>query len=54
VDVSADAYFAEDAVGLRIKGRVTAAIPAPAKSIRKLTITAGATADTSTSSSAKR
>lgn len=49
VDVSVDAYFAEDATGLRIKARVAAAIPAPAKSIRKITVGAPLAADTSTS-----
>ena len=38
VDVSNDAYFNEDALGMRIKARVAAGIPAPTKSIRKLTI----------------
>jgi HK97 family phage major capsid protein len=40
VALSNDIYFAEDAAGLRIKARCAVGIPAPAKSIRKLTITA--------------
>jgi hypothetical protein len=44
VDASADAYFNEDAWALRIKARVAAAIPAPAKTIRKLTVAGAAPA----------
>ena len=33
VDISPHAYFNEDAVGIRIKARVAAGIPVPAKSI---------------------
>jgi HK97 family phage major capsid protein len=38
VEFSRDWHFALDATSMRIKGRFAAAIPAPAKSIRKLTI----------------
>ncbi len=40
VAVSNDYAFAKDAATLRVKARVAAGIPAPAKSIRKLTIAA--------------
>ncbi len=40
VAVSNDYAFEKDAATLRVKARVAAGIPAPAKSIRKLTITA--------------
>ena len=51
--MSNDYAFAKDAATLRVKARVAAGIPAPAKSIRKLTITApgGATASTGQSQS---
>ncbi len=39
VDICNDAYFAQDAAGLRIKARCAAGIPVPNKAIRKLTIT---------------
>ena len=38
VALSNDVFFTEDAAGLRIKARCAAGIPAPAKSIRKLSI----------------
>lgn len=40
VELSRDWHFSRDATSVRIKARVAAAIPAPLKSIRKLTITA--------------
>jgi Phage capsid family len=51
VAVSNDYAFAKDAQTLRVKARVAAGIPAPAKSIRKLTIAApgGTTATTAQS-----
>jgi HK97 family phage major capsid protein len=49
VEASRDWHFNLDATSIRVKARVAAAIPAPAKSIRKLVITA-----TQASSSAKK
>jgi hypothetical protein len=40
VEYSRDFHFDRDATTMRIKGRFAAAIPAPGKSIRKLTISA--------------
>jgi hypothetical protein len=39
VEMSRDWHFDRDATSIRIKARVTAAIPDPAKSIRKLSVT---------------
>ena len=44
VEFSRDWHFDRDATSVRIKARVTAAIPDPAKSIRKLSVTTAAQA----------
>ena len=45
VEMSRDWHFDRDATSLRIKARVTAAIPDPEKSIRKLSVTSARTAE---------
>ena len=50
VAVSPDYAFQKDAQTMRVKARVAAGIPAPNKSMRKLTITAGGTTTTTEAS----
>lgn len=45
VEVSTDFRFAYDATTFRVKARVACAVPDPAKSIRKLTITGSGSGD---------
>ncbi len=56
VALSADAYFNEDAIGMRLKARVAAGIPVPAKTIRKITVgdEASRTAATKATAPAKK
>lgn len=53
VAVSNDYAFNKDASTLRVKARVAAGIPAPAKSIRKITATAGTEASSTSTASSK-